>query len=75
MYTKIKFSFLEQIMGKSQDITHLKLEPDLDSEPEKLSEHGTRTFTVWFVKAVYNQVPYTVFTLPNNKTLLQFSIC
>jgi len=29
-------------MGNSPEIIILKLEPDLDPEPEKLSEHGTR---------------------------------
>jgi len=27
-------------MGNNPEIIHLKLEPDLDPEPEKLSEHG-----------------------------------
>ena len=35
-----KSSFLEQIMGNSQELFILKLESDLGPEPEKLTEHG-----------------------------------
>ena len=41
-----KSSFLEQIIGNSPEINHFELESDLDPEPEKLCEHGTRWSTL-----------------------------
>ena len=50
MYTNIKFSWTDK--GEIVQIFFiLKLEPDLDPEPEKLIEHGAQRF-FWYFKSL-----------------------